>query len=79
MTYIHRMLLKRGKLDDLLPDQIDLEIDKAELETAKAEIHDRISEEAEIRREVRVAIRRLNELDKRNHYGESLRRAFGGR
>lgn len=79
MAIIHRLLLKRGRLNDLLPDYDDLEGDKPEREAAKAEIEARTAEEEAMSREVRVAVRRLQELNKRNHYGESLRRAFGGR
>lgn len=79
MAIIHRLLLKRGILNDLLPDYDDLEGDKPDREAAKADIQARIAEDEKISREVRVAVRRLQELNKQNHYGESLRRAFGGR
>ena len=79
MMYIYRLLLKRGVLDDLLPNNDDLENDWQEREAAKAEIEARVAEEEAIRKEVRVAIKRLQEHNRRNNYGESLRRAFGGR
>lgn len=79
MTYIHRLLLRRGKLDDLLPDNNDLESDRQERETAKAEIASRAAYEKRMSREVKRAIERLEDLNSRNHYGESLRRAFGGK
>ena len=78
MALIHRVLLKRGKLDSLLPEHDDLD-DKEERDTAKADIEARAADDEKMRREVRVAVRRLEELNSRNHYGESLRRAFGGR
>jgi len=78
MALIHRVLLKKGKLDSLLPDQDDFD-DREERDTAKAEIEARTADDEKMRREVRVAVRRLEELNSKNHYGESLRRAFGGR
>ncbi len=79
MSRIHGYLLRRGKLVDLLPDETDLEnSDRSDLEAARAEIEARAEEEKDMKQEVATAIRRLRELDKRNHYGESLRRAFGG-
>lgn len=80
MSYIHKLLLKRGVLDDILPSKDDLDNgDKPEREAARVEIQTRAVEEREIQREVAAAVRRLRELDRRNHYGESLRRALGGR
>jgi hypothetical protein len=79
MAIIHRLLLKRGRLNDLLPDYDDLEGDKPDREAAKADIEARVAEDEEVRKEVWVAVRRLQELNRKNHYGESLRRAFGGR
>lgn len=80
MSYIHKLLLKRGVLDDILPSKDDLDGgDKPEREAARAEIQVRAAEERETQREVAAAVRRLRELDRRNHYGESLRRALGGR
>jgi len=79
MAVIHRLLLKRGKLNDLLPDYDDLEGDQPEREAARVEIEARAAEDEVVSKEVRVAVGRLQELNKRNHYGESLRRAFGGR
>ena len=80
MSFIHRQLLRRGRLIDLLPDDIDRGGgDAPEIEAAKAEIQVRMQDEREISGEVEVAIVRLHELDRKNHYGESLRRAFGGR
>lgn len=80
MSYIHKRLLKRGLLLDILPSEDDLGvIDSTEREAVRAEIEARAAQEREIEREVAAAVRRLRELDKRNHYGESLRRAFGGR
>jgi hypothetical protein len=80
MSYIHNQLLRRGLLSDLLPDEDDLGSgDRPEREAVRAEIEVRAAEEREVQREVAAAVRRLRELDKRNHYGESLRRAFGGR
>jgi len=78
MSRIHSILLKRGTLQDLLPKD-DLEGDKPEREAAKAEIEARTAEEVIVRREVRDAVARLQELNRNNHYGESLRRAFEGR
>lgn len=83
MSYVHRLLLRRGALDDLLPDKVDPDDDggggdKPEREAVKAEIEARAEDERQIRVEVRAAIRRLQQLDHRNHYGESLRKAFGG-
>jgi hypothetical protein len=80
MSYIHRHLLKRGRLSDFLPGKDDLiDGNRKELDEIKAEMKVRISEEREIDKEVSATIVRLNKLDSRNHYGESLRRAFGGR
>lgn len=80
MSYIHKHLLKRGLLDDLLPCRADLGEDtRPALEAAKADLEARLEEERSISKEVAAVIRRLQELDSRNHYGESLRRAFGGR
>jgi hypothetical protein len=80
MSYVHRLLLKNGVLDDLLPHEVDPESgDKPEREAAKAEIQVRAADELEVSREVEAAIVRLRELNRQNHYGESLRRAFGGR
>ena len=80
MSYIHRRLLKRGLLDDLLPCRADPDEDTLPaLEAAKADLEARREEEKSISKEVAAAIKRLQELNSRNHYGESLRRAFGGR
>lgn len=79
MTYIHKLLLKRGKLNDLLPDIDDLDGDRSEREAARAEIASRVAYEKKMNREVKHAIERLQELNNINHYGESLRRAFGGK
>lgn len=81
MSRVHRLLLRRGALDDILPKKADLDGggDKPEREAVKAEIEARAEDEQQIRVEVRAAIRRLQQLDHRNHYGESLRKAFGGR
>lgn len=79
MAYIHRLQLRLGKLEDLLPDKDDLGSDKEEREAARADIDARTAEEEKIRQEVRIAVARLNRLNRRNHYGDSLRRAFGGR
>lgn len=78
MSYIHRRLLSRGKLDDILPDLDDLEGDRPEREAARADIEARLAAEERTKREVRIAVARLRELNRKNHYGESLRRAFGG-
>lgn len=53
--------------------------DAPEREAVRAEIEVRAADEREVQKEVASAVRRLQELDRRNHYGESLRRAFGGR
>lgn len=80
MSYIHKQLLKRGRLSDILPGEDDLAFgDRSELEAARADIEARAEEEREISKEVAATIVRLNRLDSRNHYGESLRKAFGGR
>lgn len=80
MSYLHKQLLRRGVLDGLLPDEADVgNGDKPEREAAKAEIQVRAADEKEVSREVAAAIMRLRELNAQNHYGESLRRAFGGR
>ncbi len=80
MAYIHKTLLKRGRLDSLLPDEADLSSgDRPEMEAVKAEIEARAKDEHEVGKTVAAAVKRLHELDKRNHYGESLRRAFGGK
>lgn len=79
MSYIHRQLLRRGKLSDILPDEADRSTDKSEREAAKAEIQARAADERKTSREVAAAVVRLRELDNKNHYGESLRRAFGGK
>lgn len=80
MSYIHKQLLKRGRLSDILPGEDDLDFgDRSELEAVKADIEARAEEEREISKEVAATIVRLNRLDSRNHYGESLRKAFGGR
>lgn len=80
MAYIHRVLLRKGRLDSLLPDPADLDSgDRPEMEAVRAEIEARAEAEREAGRQVAAAVRRLKELDKRNHYGDSLRRAFGGR
>lgn len=80
MSYIHKQLLKRGRLSDILPSEDDLvSRDRTEIEAAKADTQARAEEEREISKEVAAAIVRLNILDKRNHYGESLRKAFGGK
>lgn len=80
MSYIHKRLLKKGRLSDILPTEVDLEPeDSSEREAARREIEVRAAREREIGREVAAAVVRLRELDRRNHYGESLRRAFGGR
>lgn len=79
MALLHRMLLARGKLNDILPDEVDLaDGDRPEREAVRADIEKRAADEQEVSKEVTAAIRRLRELDRRNHYGESLRRAFGG-
>lgn len=78
MTYIHRLLLKRGLLSDILPEDVIGDMPK-EATIVKAEIEARAAEESEIQKEVAAAVKRLEELDRRNHYGESLRKAFGGR
>lgn len=78
MSALHKLLLKRGRLSDLLPDEDVFDDDAPEREAVRAEIEARAADERETRREVDAAIRRLKELDKNNHYGESLRRAFGG-
>lgn len=78
MSYIHKLLLKRGKLDDLLPDSDDLGNDRADREAARADIEARAKNEKIVRLEVDAAVKKLKDLNKRNHYGESLRRAFGG-
>jgi len=80
MAYIHRVLLSKGRLDSLLPDPADLDSgNRPEMEAVKAEIEARAEDEREVGKQVAAAVRRLHELDKRNHYGESLRKAFGGR
>jgi hypothetical protein len=82
MSYIHNLLLRRGKLNEFLPDESDLEnVDNTAMErkAVREDIESRTQDEQEIREEVVAAIRRLQELNKRNHYGESLRRAFGGK
>jgi hypothetical protein len=80
MSYIHRQLLRRGLLSDILPDEVDLDSgDRSERETARTDIAKRAADERETSKEVAFAVRRLQELNRRNHYGESLRRAFGGR
>jgi len=80
MSYIHNQLLKRGLLSDILPSEDDFGVDDAtEREAVRAEIQARAAQERETQREVSAAVRRLKELDRRNHFGESLRRAFGGR
>lgn len=79
MSYIHKHLLRRGKLTDLLPNEADIaEVNRSDIEAARAEIEMHVAEDRNMSREVRSAIRRLNELDRKNHYGESLKRAFGG-
>ena len=80
MSYVHRQLLRRGKLVDLLPDEADLDSgDRPEREAVRADIESRAADEQESSRAIAAAVRRLQELDRRNHYGESLKRAFGGR
>ena len=79
MSYIHKLLLRRGKLDDLLPDFDDLGHDESEREAARVDIESRIEDEIAVRKEVDTAVRKLRELNRRNHYGESLRKAFGGK
>lgn len=79
MSYIHKQLLRRGLLSDILPDEDDSVGDAPEREAVRAEIEVRAADEREVQKEVASAVRRLQELDRRNHYGESLRRAFGGR
>lgn len=79
MSYIHNQLLRRGKLADLLPEETETKTgDKSEVERVRAEIAARAAEEQRMSREVAFAIGRLRELDQKNHYGESLRKAFGG-
>lgn len=79
MSYIHKQLLRRGKLDDILPSEVGIShVTKPELEAAKVEIEARYEDEREVSKEVGAMIRRLHELDSKNHYGESLRKAFGG-
>lgn len=79
MTRIHEWLLKRGLLSDLLPscteDHTD---DKEAREAARVEIAARVVSEAVVGVQVRQAIARLDALNDKNHYGESIRRAFGG-
>lgn len=80
MSYIHTLLLRRGRLSDLLPEDDSIgRGDKPEWETAREEIQARAVDEQETRLEVEVAISRLKELNRKNHYGESLKRAFEGR
>lgn len=80
MSYIHTRLLRRGRLSDLLPDENNLVgDDKPEWEIVREEINARAADERRTRREVDAAIRRLRELNRQNHYGESLKRAFGGK
>lgn len=80
MSFIHRQLLRRGVLSDLLPDEADLDKDdRSEIEAERAKIQARAENEREASKEVAVAVRRLKELNIKNHYGDSLRRAFGGR
>lgn len=80
MSYIHKQLLKRGRLSDILPSEDDLAAsDRSEIEAARADVEARVADELEIRKEVAATIVRLRQLDRRNHYGESLRKAFGGR
>lgn len=79
MSYIHRQLLRRGKLEDLLPEEeYPRSGDRSDLEIARADTEARLVEEQAIKGEVATAVWRLKELDRKNHYGESLRRAFGG-
>lgn len=80
MSYIHRQLLKKGFLSDILPDEVEFENgDKPEREAVRAEIEARAVDERRMSREVASAVRRLQELNRRNHYGDSLKKAFGGR
>lgn len=80
MSYIHRQLLKRGVLRDILPDESDfVNGDRLEREAAGREIAARVADDREVRKEVAAAVRRLQVLNDRNHYGESLRNALGGR
>jgi hypothetical protein len=80
MSYIHRQLLRRGLLSDILPDEdVYAGGDKPEREAVRVEIEARAADEREMDKEVAAAVKRLQELDKRNHYGESLRRAYGGK
>lgn len=79
MSYVHKLLLRRGVLDGILPNETHVDSgDKPEREAVKAEIEARAADERETRREVTAAVRRLRELNNQNHYGESLRKAFGG-
>ena len=79
MSYIHKLLLRRGLLDDILPGEEDLKFsDRPKIEAARAEIEARVAEEREVDKEVAAIIVRLRALDKKKHYGESLRKAFGG-
>jgi len=79
MAFIHKQLLRRGLLDDILPDALDICSDKEDREAARADTEARLADDKVVRREVDAAIARLQELNRKNHYGESLRRAFGGR
>lgn len=81
MSYIHRQLLKRGRLNDILPSEDDFAVGDTpdEREAVRADIEARTTEEIEIQKEVMAAVKRLRDLNKQNHYGESIRKAFGGR
>lgn len=80
MSFLHRQLLRRGLLSDLLPDESDLgQDDRSEIAAERAKIQARADDEREVDKEVAVVVRRLKELNIKNHYGDSLRRAFGGR
>jgi hypothetical protein len=83
MSYIHRQLLRKGRLSDLLPNDDDLASATGDLseerEAVRAEIEERAAREREMEKEVAAAVRRLKELDRRNHYGELIRNAFGGK
>jgi len=63
----------------LLPKADDLVGDRPEIEAAKAEIEARAKSEEAISREVRAAVKKLQRLNELNHYGESIRKAYGGR
>lgn len=81
MSYIHRQLLKRGRLSDILPSEDDFAIGDMpeEKEAIRSEIEARTAEDFEVQKELVRMTRKLRDLNKKNHYGESIRRAFGGR